>query len=103
VVIDRDREDLLGALLTNYILVKLLVKPTRRRDFVGEELVLLRRCAFFFDDLATEVDALVADIDAGGPGNQPPDLLLTLTAEGATISEAGVAGVSRWSLLQRRL
>jgi hypothetical protein len=101
-VIDRDREDALGAILADDVLVELLIEAPRSGDLVGEELVLLRGGALFFDDLATQVDALVADIDASRPGDQPPDLLLALAAERAAIGEAGVPGVSRWSSLPNR-
>ena len=37
------------------------------------------------DDLATELDAFVADVDGTGPGNQPPHLVPALSAEGAVV------------------
>ena len=63
-------------------------------DVVVEELVDLRRLGqlveadlgrlgeFLLDDVVAEVDALVADVDAG-PGDELLDLLLRLAAEGA--------------------
>ena len=34
--------------------------------------------AVFLDDLAAELDALVADVDGAGAGDQPLDLVLVL-------------------------
>ena len=39
----------------------------------------------FLDDLAAELDALVADVDRAGAGDQPLDLVLVLAAEGAVV------------------
>jgi len=81
VVINSDGQDALGAILSDNVLVELFVQPAGCRDLVGEELVLLRGGPFFLDDLATKIDALVADVDSGRPGNQPPNLFLALATE----------------------
>ena len=39
------------------------------------------------DDLAAELDALVADVDRAGPGDQTPDLVLVLAAERAVVGD----------------
>ncbi len=82
VVVDGDREGLLGGLLPDDVLLE-----------EGEDLFRLRQVELarglfaglgeaLFDDLVAELDALVADVDAG-TGDQLLDLLLALAAERA--------------------
>jgi hypothetical protein len=73
VVVDRDRERPLGGLLADHVLVQDLVDLAR----LGQVLKLedRRRGQLFIDDLVTEIDALVADVDAGS-GDQLLDLTL---------------------------
>ena len=76
-VVDGHRQNPLGRLLLDDVFVQL------RFDFLGHEQVLKRVCLFFallFDDLAAELDALVADVDRRA-GNQLVDLFLALPAE----------------------
>jgi hypothetical protein len=89
VVVDGDGEGALGCLLADYVLLQDLVDLTRfgqvlefDRGGSGELLV---------DDLVAEVDALVADIDAGA-GDQLLDLALRLAAEAAKELLIGVCG-----------
>ena len=86
VVVHRDREDLLGAVLPDHVVVEQgldLVRLGRPRGLAARLLlpVLLR------DDVVAELDALVADVD-GGARDQLADLALALAAEGA--GEIGV-------------
>jgi hypothetical protein len=80
VVVDGDREGTLGRLLADHVLVQDLVDLTRLGQVL--ELEYRRRRQLFVDDLVTEIDAFVADIDAGS-GDQLLDLALGLAAEAA--------------------
>jgi hypothetical protein len=80
VVVDRDRERALGRVLADDVVVEDVVDLSRLRQVLeleggcsGELLV---------DDLVAEIDALVADVDAGA-GDQLLDLPLRLAAEAA--------------------
>ena len=85
VVVDGDREDLLGPLLADDVLVELLVELARGRDAGEGRLGARRRRLLLLDDLAAELDALVADVDLVGPGDQPANLFLALVAEGTPV------------------
>ncbi len=87
VVVDRDGEDLLRLLLADHVVVQVLVDLTRLRELVELHFRALRQ--LFFDDLVAEIDALVADVDAG-TGDELLDLLLALPAEGALQQIASV-------------
>jgi hypothetical protein len=80
VVVDRDRERALGGVLADDVVVEDVVDLSRLRQVLeleggwsGELLV---------DDLVAQIDALVADVDAGA-GDQLLDLPLRLAAEAA--------------------
>ncbi len=95
-VVDRDRQHALGLLLADHVLVEEGVDLLRGRQlgegdlFGGGELL--------FDDLVAEVDALVADVDAGS-GDELLDLLLRLPAEAALEQIAALAELRHLSLL----
>ena len=80
VVVDRYRQRPLGLLLADDVLVEDVVDLTR----LGQRLDVERRRSgeLLVDDLVAEIDALVADVDAG-TGDQLLDLALGLAAEGA--------------------
>ena len=79
-VVDGDRERPLGGLLADHVLVEDLADLDR----LGQVLQLedRRRGQLLVDDLVAEIDALVADVDAGA-GDQLLDLALRLAAEAA--------------------
>jgi hypothetical protein len=81
VIVHRDREDLLRALLPDHVLVENLLDLGRLRDG-GRRRERLLLIALLRDDVVAEVDALVADVD-GRAGDQLPHLVLALAAEGA--------------------
>jgi hypothetical protein len=80
VVVDGDRERPLGGVLADDVLVEDLVDLPRLGQRV--ELEGRRRRQLLVDDLIAEIDALVADVDAGA-GDQLLDLTLGLPAEAA--------------------
>jgi len=80
VVVDRDRERALRLFLRDDVVVQDGVDVERLREVV--EIELRRTRELFVDDLVTEVDALVADVDAR-TSDQLLDLSLTFSAEAA--------------------
>src|SRR6266567_5632411 len=80
VVVDGDRQDLLGLLLPDDVVVQVLVDLTGLGEVVELDLGALRE--LLFDDLVAEIDALVADVHTG-TGDELLDLLLALPAERA--------------------
>ena len=98
VVVDRDRQDLLGGVLTDHVLVQEPVDLLRLGELVQAELGGLGE--LLLDDLVAEIDALVADVHAGA-GDELLDLLLALPAERALqqirVSELRHQPLSSWS------
>ncbi len=80
VVVDRDRELLLGLLLADHVLVEELLDLLRGGEAGAGGLPL--GAAVVRDDVVADVDALVADED-GGAGDQLADVVLVLVAERA--------------------
>jgi hypothetical protein len=80
VVVDGDRERSLGLLLRDDVVVEDGVDVARARQVV--EVELGRSGQLLVDDLVAEIDALVADVDAGA-GDQLLHLALALAAEAA--------------------
>ena len=100
VVVDRDGERALRLLLRDDVVVQDGVDVPRAREVVeverggsGELLV---------DDLVAEIDALVADVDAG-TGDQLLHLPLALAAEAAEQLLVSLARSGHWSPLLLRL
>jgi hypothetical protein len=89
VVVDRYGEGALGSVLADDVFVEDVVDLAR----LGKVLELEGGgCGeLFIDDLVAEVDALVADIDAGS-GDQLLDLALRLAAEAAEELLVGFGG-----------
>jgi len=95
VVVDRDRQDLLGALLPDHVLIE------DRADFPGSRQLVRAALGLGFlhllaDDVIAQVDALVAD-KYRGASNQFAHFMLAFAAEGAIEQLAvvlAVAGVS---------
>jgi nucleoside-diphosphate-sugar epimerase len=89
VVVDGYGQGALGAVLSDDVLVQDVVDLARLRKVL--ELEGGRSGELFIDDLVAEVDALVADIDAGA-GDQLLDLALRLAAEAAEELLVGFGG-----------
>ena len=92
VVVDGDREDLLGPLLADDVLVERGLDLARVRELRGCAAWPRRLEHLLFDDLLAEVDALVADVDALAR-DQLADLLLALATEAAAIRDLGSLGL----------
>ncbi len=89
VVVDRHRQRALGLFLADHVVVQHVADLARPGQVVEVE---LDRCGqLLVDDLVAEIDALVADVDAGA-GDQLLDLALALAAEAA---EQLLVGVGR--------
>src|SRR5262249_55953916 len=83
VVVDGDRQNLLGAVLANDVLVHLLLDVAGRGD-VGERGLATATAAFFlFDDRLAQFDTFAADVDVAGTFDQRADFAVILPAEGA--------------------
>jgi hypothetical protein len=80
VVVDRDGQGPLGPLLADHVLLQDVVDLPRLGEIL--ELECGRSGELLIDDLVAEVDALVADVDAGS-GDELLDLALRLAAEAA--------------------
>src|SRR6185503_3708177 len=81
VVVHRDREDLLRAVLADHVLVEDLLDLRRLGDR-ARAVALVLLLDLLGDDVIAQPDALVADVD-GGAGDQLLDLFLGLAAERA--------------------
>src|SRR5579871_3477831 len=99
VVIDRNGQRLLGLFLADDIAVQLLVYLLRGGHLADRGSRLRWEVGvLFFDDLATEVYALVADIHAPWPGNQALHLILALATKRAAIGHAASLSCT-WHML----
>src|SRR5690606_38445033 len=90
VVVHRDGQDLLGALLADDVLVENLLDGLRLGD-VLPAVGLLLLLDLLGDDVVAQPDALIADVDRR-PRDELLHLLLRLAAEGA--GEVGLPAVS---------
>ena len=79
-IVDGDREHLLGVVLANHIVVQNFAYLFRRRNPVTR--LHERGFVFLADDVHAQLDAFVADED-GGTGNKLAHLVLALAAERA--------------------
>ena len=99
VVVDRDGERALRLLLRDDVVVQHGVDVARAREVV--EVERRRGGELLVDDLVAEIDALVADVDAGA-GDQLLDLALALPAEAAEQLLVSLARSGHWSPLLLR-
>jgi ATP-dependent Clp protease ATP-binding subunit ClpX len=86
-VVNRNRQRLLGHVLSDDVRVEEVVDLPRLRQLGETDLGAL--VELLLDDLVAEIDAFVADVDAG-TGDELLDLLLALTAERALQQVAAV-------------
>ena len=80
VIMDRDREHLLGVVLADDVVVENLADLLRGRNAVAR--FRQRRLVLLADDVHAQFDALVANED-GRPGDELAHLVLALAAERA--------------------
>src|ERR1700682_505003 len=81
VVVDRYSQRLLGALLSDHVLAKLLEDLAGSGYFARLQARLRDGGLLLLDDLSTQVDAFIANINTTGTCDKPLHLVLTLTAE----------------------
>src|SRR5581483_8942035 len=81
-VVDRDRERLLGAFLTDHILIEDVIDFFGLWNVAKAQVLVDVLVELFLNDLVTELDTFVADVDTGA-GDQLAYLLLRFTAEAA--------------------
>src|SRR5882762_3207732 len=81
-VIDRDREDLLGRILTDHILIEDLPDLARGREVGLDALAALVGGRLLANDVVAQLNALVAD-EHRGAGDELAHLVLAFPAEGA--------------------
>jgi len=87
-VVHRDRQHALGAVLADDIIVESLENVARR----GYAAILLAgdaRLGFFTDDVVAQFHAFIAD-EHGGAGNKLAHLMLRLAAEAAVERALGI-------------
>src|SRR5438094_460668 len=90
-IMDRDREHLLGVVLADDVVVEGLADRLRGRNIVAR--FRQRRLVLLADDVQAKLDALVANED-GGPGNKLAYLVLALAAERAVERVLRIASVN---------
>src|SRR6185295_292287 len=88
VVVDSNRQNLLGMALTNHVVIENLENLRRRRNAFAR--LHERGFVFLADDLHAELDAFIAD-EHGRPRNKLADFVLALSAEGAIEGVLGLA------------
>ncbi len=88
VIVDRDREHLLGVILADDVIVEDLADLLRGRDAVAR--LHQRGLVLLADDVHAQLDALVADEDRRSC-DELANLVLALTAERAVQGILGVA------------
>ena len=93
-VVDRDRQHALGAVLPDHIIVEHLVDFRRSRNAVAS--LDQGRLGLLADDVVAQLDAFVADED-GRARNQLADLMLRLAAEAAVKRALAVAAAGKLS------
>src|SRR5271169_3458327 len=91
VIVDGDREHLLGMVLTDDVVVEDLADLFRRRNAVAR--LRQRGLVLLADDVRTQLDALGANED-GRPGDEFAHLVLALAAERAVERVLGIAAAN---------
>jgi hypothetical protein len=80
-VIDGDRQNFLGPVLANNPLIQLLIDLLGGRNSIELEFGGGRGGVIFLKDVSTQINALVADENVIGSGNQPIDFFLGALAK----------------------
>ncbi len=88
VIVDGDREHLLGVILPDHVVVEHLADFLRRRNAVAR--LHQRGFVLLADDVHAEFDALIAD-EHGRAGNELAHFVLALAAERAVEGVLGIA------------
>ena len=92
VVMDGDRQDLLGAVLVDDVRVELLLDLARGRDVGEEGLGDPSPPPLLVEDRLAELDAFAANVDVARPFDERADVAVALAAERAVGVLLGAAG-----------
>ena len=93
-VVDRDRQDLLGSTLADHVRVELLLDGARRRD-VGRRGLRPAALLLLVDDRLAQFDALAADVDVARTLDQWADVAVAAAAERAVRVAVAAGGAGR--------
>jgi hypothetical protein len=99
VVVDGDRERLLGAVLADDVLIEVGLDLVRAQVVGGLLLGGRRQLRVLFNDLLAQGDALITDMDALRARDQLADVLGLLPAEGAAHPAVALVGHIQDSML----
>jgi hypothetical protein len=80
-IVDRNRQNSLGLLLSNHILIHLFHDGTRRRDLVEQLVCRSPTSLFLVQDRLAQLNTFVADVDIARPFNKWPNVTVTLAAK----------------------
>ncbi len=94
-VVDCDRQDLLGAFLTDHVGIELLLDLARGWDVGEERLGHASTSTFLVEDRLAQLDAVAADVNVARTFHQRADIPVALAAERAIGILLGAAGASR--------
>ena len=81
-IVDGDRENALGPLLADDVVVELLLDGPRRRDVAEDGMRCAAAALLLIDDRLAQLDALAADVDVAGALDERADFAIALAAKG---------------------
>jgi len=92
VVVHGDGQHFFGSVLTDDVLIQLFHDPLGRWDLGDWEACRGRGSLFLCDDLLTEIDALIANVNTARTSNESMNLFLALATERASVLDPRVLG-----------
>src|SRR5262249_50463430 len=92
-IVHCDRQDFLGPLLADHVLVEFFLNGPRRGDVGEDGFGAAAATLLLIDDRLAQFDALAADIDVAGAFNRGSDVAIAFAEKGA-IGVAIASGVS---------
>ena len=82
-IVDRDRQRLLGVLLADHVLIEEFLDLPRAGNGAEQRLAAAELALFLADDVVGQIDAVGADVDIAGPFDHRADIAGRLAAEAA--------------------